>query len=156
MPLGKMRAKLSASFNSLGTILQCYKGRGVFRGALQWSPDTERCQHLSWFYAFPLQTFLTSKLNSKTVPVLPSLNPFLIFHLLLYPEHLTVFSFHIFPGVLAIFISSSSNKNIYMHTENFFEILLYQPDFIYPFPIDLEPNERPFVSKINRKMVNTV
>ena len=46
-----------------------------------------------------------SKLNFKTVPVLPSL----IFplHLLSSPVHGTEFSFHISPGFLAIFILSS-------------------------------------------------
>ena len=49
---------------------------------------------------------LTSKLNSKTVPVLPSLDPSLIFPFLLIPSpvHPTGFSFCFFPGFLAILI----------------------------------------------------
>ena len=68
------------------------------------------------------QGHLTSKLNYKTVPVLPSLDPRLIlllilifswfhFYLLLYPVHPTGFSFFFFPGFLAIFIFLSLNNN---------------------------------------------
>ena len=53
-------------------------------------------------------------LTSKTVPVLPSLDPSLMypFHLLPSPVHPTGFLFYIFPGFLAIFILLSSNNNI--------------------------------------------
>ena len=59
---------------------------------------------------FPHKGHFTSKLNSKTVPVLPSFNSSLLFpfHLLPYPMHLTGFSLYIFPGFLAIFILLSS------------------------------------------------
>ena len=55
-----------------------------------------------------------SKLNSKTVPVLPSVNHFLIisFHLLPSPVHPIGFSFRFFPDLLAIFILSSNNNNL--------------------------------------------
>ena len=55
----------------------------------------------------------TSKLNSKTVLVLPSLDRFIIlpFHLSPSPVHPTRFSFCFFPGFLAIFILLSSNNN---------------------------------------------
>ena len=61
----------------------------------------------SFFYTHFLR-FLTSKLNSKTVPVLPSLDPSLIFPFVLipFPVYLTGFSFYIFPGYFAIFILS--------------------------------------------------
>ena len=56
----------------------------------------------------PHKVDLTSKLNSKTVPVLLSLDPSLIFpfHLLPFPVHPTGFSICFFPGFLAIFILS--------------------------------------------------
>ena len=56
---------------------------------------------------------LTSNLNSKTVPVLSSLNPSLIFpfHHLPSPVHPTGFTFRVFPGFLVIFTLSSSNNN---------------------------------------------
>ena len=55
----------------------------------------------------------TNSLNSKTVPVLPSVNPSLIFpfHLLPSLVHPIGFSFYSFPGFLAIFILLSSNNN---------------------------------------------
>ena len=61
----------------------------------------------------PHKGHLTSKLNSKTVPVLLSLDPSLIFpfHLLPSPVHPTGFSFCFFPGFLVIFIILSSNNN---------------------------------------------
>ena len=57
-------------------------------------------------------TRVTSKLNSKTVPVLPSLDLFLIFpfHFLAFPVHPTGFSVCFFTGFLAIFILLSSHK----------------------------------------------
>ena len=56
---------------------------------------------------------VTSKLSSKTVPVLPSLDPSLIFpfHLSTSPVHPIGFSFHFFPVFLVIFILLSSNNN---------------------------------------------
>ena len=56
---------------------------------------------------------VTSSPNSKTVIVLPSLYPTLIFpfHILPYPVQPTGFSFGYFPGFLAIFILLSSNNN---------------------------------------------
>ena len=53
-------------------------------------------------------------LTSKTVPVLPSVDPSLIFpfHLLPSPVYPTGFSICIFPGFLAIFILLSSNNKI--------------------------------------------
>ena len=49
---------------------------------------------------------LTSKLNSKMVSVLPSLDPSLIFifNVLPSPVHPTGFFFCFFPGLLSIFI----------------------------------------------------
>ena len=52
---------------------------------------------------------LTSKLNSKTIPVIPSF--IFPFHLLPSPVHPSIFSFCFFPGCLAIFILLSSNNN---------------------------------------------
>ena len=52
---------------------------------------------------------LTSKFNSKTVPVLPSL--ILPFHLSPSAMHPTGFPFCFFPDFLAIFILLSSNSN---------------------------------------------
>ena len=56
----------------------------------------------------------TSKLNSKTVLVLPSLypSPIFPFHLSPSPVHPTEFSFCFFPAFLAIFILSSNNNNV--------------------------------------------
>ena len=61
----------------------------------------------------PHKCNLTFKVNSKMVPVLPSLVPSVIFpfHLLLSPVHPTGFSFCFFPGFLAIFSLLSSNNN---------------------------------------------
>ena len=61
--------------------------------------------------------FVTSKLNSKTIPVLPSLSPFLIFpfYLLPSPVHPTRFSLCFFPDFLVIFIFSSNKNNIDFH-----------------------------------------
>ena len=61
----------------------------------------------------PHKGHLTSKLNSKKVPVLSSLDPFLIFpfHLLPSPVHPTEFSFCFFPDFLSIVILLSSNNN---------------------------------------------
>ena len=55
------------------------------------------------------------QLNSKTVPVLPSLDPSLIFpfHLLLSSVHPTRFSFCFFPDFLAILILLPSNISPY-------------------------------------------
>ena len=55
-----------------------------------------------------------SILNFKTIPIVPSLNPSLIFpfHLLSSPVHPIVFSFYFFPGLLAIFILLSSNNKL--------------------------------------------
>ena len=57
-------------------------------------------------------------LTSKTVPVLPSLDPSILFpfYLLPSPVHPTRFSFCFFPGFFAIFILLSSN-NILIHAE---------------------------------------
>ena len=46
---------------------------------------------------------ITFELNAKTVPVLPSLDPSLMFpfHLLPSPVHPTGFSFCFFPGMIA-------------------------------------------------------
>ena len=56
---------------------------------------------------------LESKLNSKTVHVLHSLDPSLIFpfHLLPSSVHLARFPFWFFPGFFVIFILSSNNNN---------------------------------------------
>ena len=56
---------------------------------------------------------LTAKFNSKTVPVLPSFDPSLLypFHLSPSPVHPIGFSFCLFPGFLDIFILFSSNNN---------------------------------------------
>ena len=61
----------------------------------------------------PYKGHFTSKLNSKMVPVLPSLDPshIYIFHLLPTPVYLTGFYFCFFPVFLVIFISLSSNNN---------------------------------------------
>ena len=55
-----------------------------------------------------------SNFNSKTVPVLPFLDPSLIFpfHLLSSPVRSTGFFFCFFPGFLVIIILSSSNNNM--------------------------------------------
>ena len=70
------------------------------------------CVHRRCFY-----NHLISKLKSKTVPVLPSVGPSLIFpfHLLPFPVHHTRFSFCFFPGFFKIFILLSSNKKITLH-----------------------------------------
>ena len=67
----------------------------------------------SWFGDVASWSSFTSKLNSKTVSVLPSVDPSLIFpfQLLPYPAHPTGFSFYIFSGFLVIFILLSSNKH---------------------------------------------
>jgi len=57
----------------------------------------------------PHKGHLTYKLNSKTVPVIPSL--IFPFHILPYPVHPTGFFFCFFPGLLTIFILLSSNNN---------------------------------------------
>ena len=58
------------------------------------------------------KSHLASKLKSKTVPVLPSLNSSHIYlHLLHYPVHPTGFSFDIFLDFLVILILLSSNNN---------------------------------------------
>ena len=61
-----------------------------------------------------LYFILPSKLKSKTVPVLPSLDPSRIFHFRLLPSpvHLTGFFFCFFPGFLTIFVLLSLNNNI--------------------------------------------
>ena len=60
----------------------------------------------------PHKGHFTYKISSKTVPILPFLDPSLIFpfHLLPSPVHPTGFSFCFFTGFLAIFISLSSNN----------------------------------------------
>ena len=76
----------------------------------------------------PHKGYLTSKLNFKTVLVIPSLDPSLIFpfHLLPSPTYPTGFSFCFFPGFLAIFNSLSLNNNIssYDHFLTFFIVLV--------------------------------
>ena len=59
--------------------------------------------------------YLISKINYNTVPVLPNLNPFLIFpfNLLPSPLHPTGFFFYFFPGFPAIYIFLSLNKYVY-------------------------------------------
>ena len=82
---------------------------------------------------FLVSQFLISKLNSKTVPVLPSLGPSLIFsfHLFPSPVYPTGFFFCFFPGFLAIFILISSNNNfweyywIILNSRIFQEIIIY-------------------------------
>ena len=56
---------------------------------------------------------IQDKLNSKTIPVLPSLDPSLIFpfHILRYPIYPTGFSSCFFSSFLAIFILLSSNNS---------------------------------------------
>ena len=57
------------------------------------------------------------KLNSKTVSVVPSINPSLIFpfHLLLSPVHTAGFSYCFFPGFLVIFILLIWKNNNKLH-----------------------------------------
>ena len=80
-----------------------------FQGGPQSGPhDTEVCRTDA-----SDEGHLISKLNSKTVPALPSFDPSLTFpfHILLSPVHLTWFSFYFFPSFFIIFIWFSSNTN---------------------------------------------
>ena len=65
---------------------------------------------------------LTSKVNSKTVPISSFLDPSLMFpfHLLPSLVHLTGFYFCFFPGFLAIFILLSICHRTTTTTRNFF------------------------------------
>ena len=65
-----------------------------------------------FFYIYLTHELTPQHLNSKMVPVLPSLNPSLIFIFPLLPSPLypTGFSFYIFPGSLTIFILLSFNN----------------------------------------------
>ena len=71
----------------------------------------------------PHKSHLTSTLNTKTVPVLPSV--IFPFHLLPSPMHPARFSFCLFPSFLSIFILLSSNNN-----NNNVCRILYQTDDI--------------------------
>jgi len=97
--LGIMGAQLMAPLNP-------YDVGGVSGGP--WCRETPFSRTTT-----PHSCFLTSKLNSKTIPVLPSLDPSLIFpfHLLPSPVHPTGFSFCFFPAFVAIFILLSSNNS---------------------------------------------
>ena len=66
-----------------------------------------------FFYIYLTHELTPQHLNSKMVPVLPSLNPSLIFIFPLLPSPLypTGFSFYIFPEFLVIFILLSSDNN---------------------------------------------
>ena len=72
------------------------------------------CKNVTTYLKGPF----TSKFDSKTVPVLPSL--IFPFHLLPSPVHPTGFSFRFFHGFLAIFILLSSNRNIFRPADSFF------------------------------------
>ena len=97
--LGIMGAQLMAPLNP-------YDVGGVSGGP--WCRETPFSRTTT-----PHSCFLTSKLNSKTIPVLPSLDssPIFAFHILPSPVHPTGFFFCLFPDFLAIFTLLSPNNN---------------------------------------------
>ena len=104
---------------------------------------------------------LTSKLNFKTVPVLPSLDPSLTFpyHLLSSSMHPTGFFFCFFPGFFAIFILLPSNNNNRIHTQKNRLLILAESTgkrLYLPFSVRFGTKRNSDWFQINRKIVNTI
>ena len=116
------------TLESTQTILFFSSEKNIFLRWPLWEPTSQRLNNL--------------KLNSKTVPILPTIDPSLIFsfQILPSPVHLTGYSFCFFR---AIFIMFSSNNNFCGITTRLCRthkilptLLLRVPETIYYLPTD--------------------